>query len=511
MPRPSPRQLIGFAVLFAAFFALSSGLQYWFVRQAQRSAIEETVDGAAANVARALAFRDRVDPARYEKLYLDAYDFMIVLRDGEILDTQFFPQRPIRELLAAVHCPIRIDAAYAAPVTVTYHADTITSETWTIRAKALKGGVAILGFSELDEVSQPEDKLAADLTLFGDTTDDVGRINFSAVSASLHWAIIDDADELLSAHGRLPLRVDAMQLGGHWYDDDELDAGDKTFLASYRPLASTTGAPAGTIIQLSDITLSKAALRHQARFNAVVAAVSVAFFLVLAVFFSSRHEREKRMIREAFQNYFSPPILEAILRDPARLALGGQRREVTVLFADIRSFTSLTETLNPQQLTRLMQEYFEAMTEAVFAEAGIVDKYIGDAMMAFWGAPIEQPDQADRAVRAALAMIARLGALQQKWQAEGLPIFDIGIGINLGIATVGNFGSTKRFDYTLIGDAVNAASRIEALSKEYQSRLLISDSTKNQLTVPVHTRDLGSVQVRGREQAIRLYQVEAEG
>jgi adenylate cyclase len=142
---------------------------------------------------------------------------------------------------------------------------------------------------------------------------------------------------------------------------------------------------------------------------------------------------------------------------------------------------------------------------------GIVDKYIGDAIMAFWGAPIEQPDQADRAVRAALAMIERLKALQQKWRAEGLPIFDIGIGINLGIAAVGNFGSSKRFDYTLIGDAVNAASRIESLNKEYKSRILISDTTKNQLTVAVRTRDLGPVPIRGKEQAIRLYQVEAEG
>src|SRR5712692_3188883 len=127
--------------------------------------------------------------------------------------------------------------------------------------------------------------------------------------------------------------------------------------------------------------------------------------------------------------------------------------------------------------------------------------------MAFWGAPIEQQDQADRAVRAAVDMTKRLAALQAKWAGEGLPFIDIGIGINLGIATVGNFGSAKRFDYTVIGDTVNAASRLESLNKNYKSHIIISESTKEQLTDAVKVRDLGEVQVRGKEKPIRIFEV----
>jgi adenylate cyclase len=217
---------------------------------------------------------------------------------------------------------------------------------------------------------------------------------------------------------------------------------------------------------------------------------------------------ERRNIRQAFQKYFSPQIMEAILKEPEKLGLGGQRREVTILFADIRSFTALSEKLPPQTLTKMLQDFFTEMTDEVVANDGIVDKYIGDAIMAFWGAPIDQHDQADRAVRTAMNMIGRLKKLQERWAREGHPIFDVGIGINLGIATIGNFGSAKRFDYTLIGDAVNAAARLEGLNKRFNTHIIISDSTRRQLTIPVSVRDLGEVEVAGREEPIRVYQVE---
>lgn len=246
-------------------------------------------------------------------------------------------------------------------------------------------------------------------------------------------------------------------------------------------------------------------------FAGAVAVGSFIIFLILAAYYSAGQEREKQNIREAFQHYFSPQIMEAILRDPKRLTLGGQRREVTILFSDIRSFTSLTEQLPPHQLTALLREYFDAMTEEVFATDGIVDKYVGDAIMAFWGAPIEQPDQADRAVKSAVNMVRRLKDLRKKWEADGLQLpreFEAGIGINLGIATVGNLGSARRFDYTLIGDAVNAASRIEQLNKEYKSHIIISDTTRAQLTLRLATKDLGAVEVRGKQQPIRVFEVE---
>jgi adenylate cyclase len=291
----------------------------------------------------------------------------------------------------------------------------------------------------------------------------------------------------------------------------EFSSGDKIYYSDENPLTDTHNRHVGSVIGFLDVTLHKAAVREQLMFGGAVAAGSFIIFLGLAAFYSARQEREKQNIREAFQHYFSPQIMDAILRDPALLTLGGQRREVTILFSDIRSFTSLTEKLPPQQLTALLREYFDAMTDEVFATEGIVDKYVGDALMAFWGAPIEQHDQADRAVKTAINMVRRLRELQKKWEAEGLQLprqLEAGIGINLGIATVGNLGSSRRFDYTLVGDAVNAASRIEQLNKEYKSHIIISDTTKAQLTMGLPTKDLGHVEVRGKEQPIRVFEVE---
>jgi len=127
--------------------------------------------------------------------------------------------------------------------------------------------------------------------------------------------------------------------------------------------------------------------------------------------------------------------------------------------------------------------------------------------MAFWGAPIDQPDQADRAVRTAVNMIKRLKVLQEKWSNEGYPVIDIGVGINIGVATVGNFGSRQRFDYTIIGDAVNTASRIEGLTRQFESHIIISESTLKQLSIKVETRDLGTVAVKGKQELLRVYQV----
>ncbi len=508
MARPSLGQLKWFALLFAAFFALTSVGQYLFVSWSARQT--ETGDFAAgvASIERAMALETTVDPAHYFKTYIDAADYMVVLDDGTFLDINMQPHRPMRDLVGPVQCPILTEAAFAAPQTVVYRGDKIAPETWTIRAKRIQGGIAIVGISALDEVSRVETKLDQGLTLLGDAVETVPTIDFDHMDITVHWAIIaDQGNAPVSANGRLPLKTDAMSLGALRGRQREILDGDRIYVASYLPVHDAQRRPTGVAIQLKDVTRERAALRNQLWFDGAVALGSFALFLVFAGLYATRQEREKQMIRAAFQNYFSPQILDKILREPDRLKLGGERREVTILFSDIRSFTSLSETLNPQQLTRLLQEYFEEMTQAVAAEEGIVDKFIGDAIMAFWGAPIEQPDQADRAVRAALDMVGRLKGLQDKWRAEGLPVLDIGIGINLGIATVGNFGSSQRFDYTLIGDAVNAASRIESLTKDYKSQILISDTTKRQLTVAVATRDLGQVQVRGKEETIRLHQV----
>lgn len=218
-------------------------------------------------------------------------------------------------------------------------------------------------------------------------------------------------------------------------------------------------------------------------------------------------EAEKRQLRQTFQHYFSPPVLRTIIHNPQRLQLGGERREVTVLFSDIRSFTTLTEQLPPEKLSSLLHEYFTEMTEEILATDGVLDKFIGDAIMAFWGAPIAQPDQADRAVHSAIGMIKRLQALQPTWQAAGYPLIECGIGITTGHAIVGNMGSRKRFDYTVIGDTVNAAARLEGLNKEYKSHIIIAESTKQQLTLPVTTTSLGQVTVKGKTVPITVYTI----
>lgn len=232
-----------------------------------------------------------------------------------------------------------------------------------------------------------------------------------------------------------------------------------------------------------------------------------ALYLGLSFYEWYQAELEKRRLRKTIQNHFSPQVIDVILKDPKLLKLGGERKEVTVMFSDIRSFTTISESIDPETLSSLLQEYFTEMAEEVLATDGVLDKFIGDAVMAFWGAPIPQADQADRAVKAALGMLRRLAVLQEKWKVLDWPFVDIGIGIHTGLATVGNMGSEKRFDYTVIGDTVNAASRLEGLNKDYKTHCIISEATKQKLTIPIESRPLGEATVKGKQQAINIFEV----
>lgn len=218
-------------------------------------------------------------------------------------------------------------------------------------------------------------------------------------------------------------------------------------------------------------------------------------------------EAEKRQLKRTMQFYFSPSVLNHILKNPDQLKLGGERREVTILFSDIRGFTTITESAEPAILSAILQEYFTEMSEEIFATDGVVEKFIGDAIMAFWGAPLTQADKVDRAVTAALGMMKRLKELQERWAAKNWPFVDIGVGINTGLAMVGNTGSAKRFEYTAIGDTTNVASRLEGLNKEFKTHIIISESTKAQLTIPANLRELGPAQVKGRHEPINIFEV----
>ena len=221
-------------------------------------------------------------------------------------------------------------------------------------------------------------------------------------------------------------------------------------------------------------------------------------------------EREKRRIKIMFGHYVSPNILEDILRSPSTLKLGGENRELTVLFSDIRSFTTYCEKRTPEEIVSILNEYLDAMTEVILNNGGTLDKYVGDEIMAVFGAPGEhmKDNHALQAVKTACAMTERLAELKEKWKLEGKEPFNIGIGVNTGIMKVGNMGSKRLFDYTVIGDEVNVGARIESLTREYDVAVIISESTYEKVKEFVKCRKLGSTLVKGKNKPVTIYELE---
>jgi len=218
-------------------------------------------------------------------------------------------------------------------------------------------------------------------------------------------------------------------------------------------------------------------------------------------------EREKKKIRGAFQYYLSPAVVDQVLENPEKLRLGGEKKELTVLFSDIRGFTSISERMTPEGLVRFMNEYLTCMTNIVFRYEGLLDKYIGDAIMAIWGAPMEQTDHPLRACQTALEMMEALGELQKQWTAAGIPPIHIGVGIHTGPMVVGNMGSEKRFSYTVMGDSVNLGSRLEGLNKIYGTSIIVSEMTYAKIKAKILGRELDSVRVKGKSQPVRIYEL----
>jgi len=219
-------------------------------------------------------------------------------------------------------------------------------------------------------------------------------------------------------------------------------------------------------------------------------------------------EKRSRFLKRAFSSYVSPDLVTQIMDDPDRLKLGGERKEVSILFSDIRGFTTLSESTTPETLVTLLNEYLNPMTDIVMKEQGTLDKYIGDAVMAIFGAPVDLPDHAKRSCSAAVLMMEKLNEINGQWKEKGFPNIDIGIGINTGDAIVGNMGANIRFDYTAIGDNVNLASRLEGLNKFYGTHIIISETTKDELDENSFiTREVDLVRVKGKNKPISIYQV----
>ncbi len=218
--------------------------------------------------------------------------------------------------------------------------------------------------------------------------------------------------------------------------------------------------------------------------------------------------REKRKMKRLFGQYVSKDVYARLVANPELARLGGQRREMTVLFSDIRGFTTVTERGQPEEIVGMLNEYFTKMVEVVFLHKGTLDKFVGDMVMALFNAPLDDPDHADHAVEAALDMIDELHRLNERWKSEGrFAELDIGIGVNTGAMIAGNIGSDAIMSYTVIGDAVNLGSRLESLNKQYGTRIIISDATRERLTHRYVFRSLGDVVVKGKIRPVAIFEV----
>jgi len=241
--------------------------------------------------------------------------------------------------------------------------------------------------------------------------------------------------------------------------------------------------------------------------NFTVPAMTLTANVVLVSLYRALIEdKEKRRVRSAFGQYLSPEVIRRLLLNPQLVE--PRKTEISIMFSDIRGFTTISEKLDAQDLAHFLNFYLSDMTRIVFDRHGTLDKYIGDAVMAFWGAPFEEPGHATRACESALDMMKRVGELQKQWQAEGKPHLDIGIGLNTGVASVGNMGSSLRYGYTALGDSVNLSSRLEGLNKDYGTHILANESTyESAKDSGFIFRELDLIRVKGKLQPVTIYEL----
>ena len=219
----------------------------------------------------------------------------------------------------------------------------------------------------------------------------------------------------------------------------------------------------------------------------------------------AERSRSEALVRSNFERFFAPGLAARIASSPDAVRLGGEKRLVAVLFSDIRGFTSLSESMAPDAMASLLTEYFTEMVDIVFRHGGTLDKFIGDAVMAQWGAPLGAPDDADRAMQAAIDMILALDRLNERWRSEGRPELQIGVGLNFGEAFAGNIGSERRLEFTVIGDTVNTASRL--CSAAGTREILVSDELRRSLTTPPDLAECAPMELKGKSQPVPVYRV----
>ena len=292
-----------------------------------------------------------------------------------------------------------------------------------------------------------------------------------------------------------------------------------------------------TVLLLCSILVAATTFRFGVKWGAAAAVVAIAatWVLAVAVFYGERtvvpmvapamavlfsfvastswvsivEGREKRVIRGAFSKYVPADVVDELVAHPERLQLGGEKRTITILFSDLAGFTALSERIEPELLVAVLNEYLDEMTDIVFAEGGTLDKYIGDAVMAFWNAPRELPDHAARACRAALGMQQKLAELNGRWRERGVdvPSLSMRIGVNTGSPVVGNIGGEKRFNYTTLGDSVNLAARLEPACKTYGVAIMIAEPTRVAAGDAIRVRELDMLAVYGKAEPVRVYEL----
>ena len=396
---------------------------------------------------------------------------------------------------------------YPTPTTISNNAGE-----WRVLTKKLSDGKVLLSVPKEDlsfyDYPSIDKKLENDSLLFGSTTESALAVQQQTTNSSVSNIIFDNFGRITGGFGEVPIKVNQESFNNIQNNtkvyEQKFDNTD--YLLLVKRIFTADQKHSAILIVRENIQIFATLLRNQLIFNIFIALISLTILLFITIKYFNKAENEHLKMLEAFKGYFSPHILNKILNEES-VTLGGTHREITVLFSDIASFTKISEEIPAKKLVNLLQEYFTAMTEEIFATDGTVDKYIGDSIMAFWGAPIDQPDQADRAVTAAINMMKRLEKLKAKWLQEGYPIVDTRIGINTGVMLAGNIGSDKRFDYTVIGHEVNVSSRLEQLNKEYGSKIIISDSTRKRLSIPVNLESLKEITVRGTSMPIKIYKV----
>lgn len=375
-----------------------------------------------------------------------------------------------------------------------------------LRYRGPEGSFATFSASQILNKQIPEGALKDKVVLIGATAQGIGDLRNTPWKESFPGVEIraNAVDNLIK--GDFITRPDWMAMVDIGII---LALGLLLFIVLPRLNMATTGLVVVVLVAVHLIIAFTSFQREQIVLNITYPIVlTVAMFIVHTVVRYFTVEREKGQIKHAFRHYVNPKVVETVIEDVSALKLGGDKREMTVLFSDIRDFTTTSEQVPPEQLVALLNNYLTAMTDKVFDHDGTLDKFIGDAVMAFWGAPVARKDHALQACKAAVTMFEALVDIQKDWAAAGAGKLDIGLGINTGMMTVGNMGSSRMFNFTVIGDAVNLASRIEGLNKLYGTHLLISEGTYQHVKAHFpYTREIDVTRVKGKQQESKIYEI----